>query len=346
MECESAAFALPCGSESFRVVLDECRNTNGARSVERYVKRKFLQLAAVLFIAAALPSGASDLVSRPEVSIYYAMEFANVGGESLRLDLFVPSGRGPFPVIVSVHGGSWTSGTRDQGLAILQLDRGYAVANIDYRLAPKSIWPAQGEDCKAAVRWLRANAGRFDLDPGRIGVMGLSAGGHIGAVLGTSGGVGALEGIELGNGGYPSEVQAVVDYFGPSDLSKLKQQALPCMPGDPNDPTESPSHLLGCTLPLCPEVAATANPITYVTPNDPPFLLLHGTLDCLVPWQQSQILHDALRKAGVRSKLILIPFASHGDPLFLAPPIQKQVDEFLDEHLKKPRERRRAVRRD
>ncbi|MGK2857972.1 MAG: alpha/beta hydrolase fold domain-containing protein [Thermoanaerobaculia bacterium] len=299
---------------------------------------------AFLLLALALPGGASDVVSRSEVSIYYAMEFANADGQSLLLDLFVPSGRGPFPIIVSLHGGSWASGTRDQGLAILQLDRGYAVANIDYRLAPTSIWPAQVEDAKVAVRWLRANSGRFDLDPGRIGVMGLSAGGHIGAVLGTSNGVVALEGIELGNGGYSSEVQAVVDYFGPSDLLKLKQQALPCMPGDPNDPTEAPSQLLGCTLPLCPEKAATANPITYVTPDDPPFLLLHGTSDCLVPWQQSQILHDALRKAGVRSKLILVPFAGHGDLLFVTPLIQQQVNDFLDEHLKSPRPRKRPVR--
>ncbi|MCM2313791.1 MAG: alpha/beta hydrolase [Thermoanaerobaculia bacterium] len=304
-----------------------------------------LVFAVLASAALAAPGDGAGPGAFPESSVYPAMEFARADGQSLFLDLFVPSGRGPFPVIVSVHGGSWASGTRDQGLAILQLDRGYAVANMDYRLAPASTWPAQVEDAKAAVRWLRANSGRFALDPGRIGVMGLSAGGHIGAVLGTSHGVTALEGIELGNGGYSSEVQAVVDYFGPSDLLKLKQQALPCMPGDPNDPAEAPSQLLGCTLPLCPEKAATANPITYVTPDDPPFLLLHGTSDCLVPWQQSQILHDALRKAGVRSKLIVIPFATHGDPLFLAPPIQQQVNEFLDEHLKGPRERRRPMRR-
>jgi len=301
-------------------------------------------LALIVSLAAALPAVASEPSPHPEVSVYYAIEFANVGGQSLKLDLFVPAGNGPFPVIVSVHGGSWTSGTRDQGLAVVQVERGYAVANIDYRLAPQSIWPAQVEDTKAAVRWLRANSGRFDLDPGRIGVIGLSAGGHIGAVLGTSHGVTALEGIELGNGGYSSEVQAVVDYFGPSDLLKIKEQALSCIPGDPNDPNEPPSQLLGCTLPLCPEKAASANPITYVTPDDPPFLLLHGLSDCLVPWQQSQILHDALKRAGVPSKLILVPFAGHGDPLFVTPLIQKQVDDFLDKHLKGPRPRKRPVR--
>jgi acetyl esterase/lipase len=273
------------------------------------------------------------------------LEFANVGGRSLRLDLFVPSGKGPHPVIVSIHGGSWTTGSREQGLAIAQLERGYAVANIDYRLAPDSIYPAQIHDCKAAVRWLRANSGRFNLDPGAIGVIGLSAGGHLGAILGTSSGVEALEGPELGNAGYSSRVQAVVDYFGPSDLLQMKEQALSCMPGDPDDPTEPPSLLLGCTLPECPDKAAAANPITYVTPDDPPFLLLHGTSDCLVPWQQSQILHRALRAAGVESTFILLPFATHGDFLFLVPPLQDEVNEFLDEHLKTKRPRRRGVRR-
>jgi acetyl esterase/lipase len=290
----------------------------------------------VLFLLATTASAAD---------VHLNLEFANVDGRSLRLDLFVPSGKGPHPVVLSVHGGSWTSGSREQGLGIVQLERGYAVANIDYRLAPESVYPAQIHDCKAAVRWLRANSGRFNLDPGAIGVIGLSAGGHLAAILGTSAGVDELEGIELGNDGYSSRVQAVVDYFGPSDLLKLKSQALSCMPGDPYDPTEPPSLLLGCTLPECPDKAAAANPITYVTPDDPPFLLLHGTSDCLVPWQQSQILHDALRKAGVPSRFILVPFATHGDLLFLLPPIQDEVNEFLDEHLKTRRPRTRGVRR-
>lgn len=274
------------------------------------------------------------------------IEYANVGGQRLFLDLYLPSGTGPHPVILSIHGGSWTTGDRQQGLinVLTQLDRGYAIVNIDYRLAPGAIYPAQIHDCKAAVRWIRANSGKYDLDPGAIGVIGFSAGGHLGAILGTSSGVEELEGGH-GNDGYSSRVQAVVDYFGPSDLLKIEEQALSCIPGDPNDPDEPPSQLLGCTLPTCPDKAAAANPITYVTPDDPPFLLLHGTSDCLVPWQQSQILHQALRAAGVDSKLILLPFVGHADPVFLVPPIQDEVDEFLDEHLKTPRPRKRAVRR-
>ena len=278
------------------------------------------------FIAAlVLCSAASASATDTSLNI----EYAKADGRSLFLDLYVPSGKGPHPVIISVHGGSWTTGDRQQGLlnVVQQLDRGYAIANIDYRLAPGAIYPAQIHDCKAAVRWVRANSGTYNLDPGAIGVIGFSAGGHLSAILGTSYGVEELEG-DLGNPGYSSRVQAVVDYFGPTDLLKIEEQALPCIPGDPNDPK-----------------AAAANPITYVTPDDPPVLLLHGTSDCLVPWQQSQILHQALRAAGVESTLLLIPFATHADPLFLVPPVQTEVNDFLDEHLKKRQPRRRGVRR-
>lgn len=266
---------------------------------------------------------------------YPGLEFAEIDGRSLLLDLFIPSGPGPHPVIVSIHGGSWTGGTRDQGLAILQLDRGYAVANIDYRLAPEWTFPAQIEDAKAAVRWIRANAARFALDARSIGVIGLSAGGHLAALLGTSAGVMELEGPELGNAGYSSRVQAVVDYFGPTDLLQLGSQALPCMPSDPDSPEAPPALLLGCSPSSCVEKANLANPITYVTADDSPFLLLHGTADCLVPWQQSMLLHESLRAAGVESKLILLPGGEHGDLRFLLPHYQNQVNEFLDRHLRR-----------
>lgn len=274
---------------------------------------------------------------------YLDLEFANVGGMSLKLDLYVPGGPGPYPVVVGVHGGSWTSGTRDQNLSLTQLSRGYAVANIDYRLAPDFIYPAQIEDCKAAVRWLRANASTYRLNPNEIGVIGLSAGGHLAALLGTTAGVAELEGPEAGNAGYSSRVQAVVDYFGPTDLLLLHDQAAACEPGDPNDPTEPPSQLIGCPIQSCPDATEKANPIRYVSADDPPFLILHGTGDCLVPWQQSQILYDALKAQGLDAKLILVPFATHGDPVFLL--YQDRVNEFLDRTLKASHPRKRAIRR-
>ncbi|HVT05686.1 MAG TPA: alpha/beta hydrolase [Thermoanaerobaculia bacterium] len=314
---------------------------------------KRLISALFMFLMAAGTISAGTLVFRPAAeksrlplgsTTYLGLEFANVDGQALKLDLYIPNAKAPYPVIVSVHGGSWTTGTRDEGTAVLQVSRGYAVANIDYRLAPGSRFPAQIEDCKAAVRWLRANAARFSLDSNAVGVMGYSAGGHLAALLGTTGDVQELEGIELGNPGFSSRVRAVVDYFGPTDLLKLASQALPCEPGDPNDPKEAPSLLIGCPIQSCPAATEKANPIQYVTADDAAFLILHGTSDCLVPWQQSQILYDALRVRDVDARLVLVPFAGHADRLFLSPTYQDKVNDFLDKHLKNLKRPRGARR--
>ena len=254
-------------------------------------------LVALLILCAATPAVAGTFTT------YEAIEYASPAGQSLLMDLRVPDGPGPHPVILYLHSGAWITGDRFGGPALRQATRGYAVASIDYRLAPRHIWPAQIEDAKAAVRWLRANASRFHLDPARIGVFGASAGGHIGSILGTSAGVAALEGMELGNAQFSSRVRAVVDLFGPTDLLKLEEQKLPCIPLDGNAPFMPPSLLMGCPIQQCPEWTRTANPITYITPGDPPFLILHGILDCLVPYKQSVILHEALVDAGVDSRL-------------------------------------------
>jgi len=302
----------------------------------RYFRSSLLFAFMAASAAGAAQTGAgSDAVAVPHAATTYLnLEFANVDGQSLKLDLYLPNARGPFPVVVSVHGGGWTTGSRSDGTAVLQVARGYAVANIDYRLAPGSRYPAQIEDCKAAVRWLRANAARFNLSSTAIGVMGYSAGGHLAALLGTTGGVDELEGVELGNAGFSSRVRAVVDYFGPTDLLKLASQALPCEPGDPNAPGEAPSVLIGCPIQSCPVATEKANPIQYVTRDDAAFLILHGTGDCLVPWQQSQILYDALKAMGLDAKLVLLPLAGHADPAFLLPMYQDKVNDFLDKHLK------------
>jgi len=295
----------------------------------------------LLLLLLAAPASAGTFTT------YDAIEFASPAGEPLLMDLRVPDEAGPHPVILYLHSGAWITGDRFGGPAIRQASRGYAVASIEYRLAPDHIWPSQIEDAKAAVRWLRANAARFHLDPSRIGVFGTSAGGHIGAVLGTSGGVAALEGVELGNAQESSRVKAVVDLYGPTDLLKIEEQKLPCIPLDGNAANMPPSLLIGCPIQSCPERTQAANPITYVTKDDPPFLILHGMLDCLVPYKQSVILHDALRAAGVPSQLVLIPNGQHGGSAFNAPQYATTIDTFLDTHLKAPppkKSKRRAVR--
>ncbi|HEX7153843.1 MAG TPA: alpha/beta hydrolase [Thermoanaerobaculia bacterium] len=274
-----------------------------------------------------------------------ALEYARVGSDPLLLDLRIPDGPGPHPVIVYLHSGAWISGDRTGGPAIRQARRGYAVASIEYRLAPRYTWPAQVEDAKAAVRWLRANAKMYDLDPARIGIFGASAGGHIAAVLGASNGVPALEGGYHGNAEQSSDVKVVVDLYGPTDLLKIEEQKLPCIPLDGNASWMPPSLLMGCPIQLCKEKTKTANPMTYVTPNDPPFLIVHGLLDCLVPFQQSVMLHQELLDHNVDSKLVLIPDGDHGGDMFNELQYQQQISDFLDEHLRGPIAAKPAKRR-
>jgi acetyl esterase/lipase len=295
-----------------------------------------LLLVVSLALAAAASAGT--------FTTFEGLEYANPGTRLL-LDLRVPDGAGPHPVIVYLHSGAWISGDRFGGPARRQATRGYAVASIDYRLAPQHIWPAQVEDAKAAVRWLRANAARFHLDPNRIGIFGTSAGGHIGSVLGTSGGIASLEGLELGNPQFSSRVNVVVDLYGPTDLLRLEADKLPCIPLDGNASFMPPSLLMGCPIQQCKEKTRTADPMSYVTPDDPKFLIMHGMLDCLVPYTQSVSLHRKLEEAGVQSSLVLIPTGDHGGDVFNEPKYQKIVDDFLDANLRGPIvARRRAAR--
>jgi acetyl esterase/lipase len=300
---------------------------------------RFLTLSLFLLLATAASAGT--------FTTYEALEFASPNATPLLMDLRVPDGPGPHPVILYLHSGAWIMGDRFGGPAIRQASRGYAVASIEYRLAPQNIWPAQIEDPKAAVRWLRANAARFRLDPNRIGVFGTSSGGHLAAVLGTSGGVASLEGMSLGNPQFSSRVQVVVDLYGPTDLLKIEAQKLPCIPLDGNASYMPPSLLMGCPIQSCKEWTATANPMTYVTADDPKFLIMHGMLDCLVPFQQSVMLHQALQTKGLDSKLVLIPAGDHGGSVFDQTKYQTMVDEFLDANLRGPvvsTKKRRSVR--
>ncbi|HEX8616103.1 MAG TPA: alpha/beta hydrolase [Thermoanaerobaculia bacterium] len=279
---------------------------------------------------------------------YEALEFASPGGERLLLDLRVPDGNGPHPVIVYLHSGAWISGNRFGGPALRQASRGYAVASIEYRLAPKHIWPAQVHDTKAAVRWLRANAARFKLDPNRIALFGTSAGGHIASVAATST-LPEHEGLEFGNPQFSSRVKAVVDLYGPTDLLRIEADKLPCIPLDGNASWMPPSLLMGCPIQACRDWTRTASPMSYASSDDPPFLIMHGLLDCLVPYTQSVALHDALQAAGARSTLVLLPNGEHGGRAFDEAKYESMIDQYLDQELRAPlpakSPRRRAVRR-
>ena len=262
------------------------------------------------------------------------LEYASPGGHSLLLDLYLPTSIDkPVPVIMFVHGGAWLGGDRHDRTAVPMAAQGYAVASIEYRLSPVAPFPAQIEDCKAAIRWLRAHAKAYSLDTTHLGVWGSSAGGHLVALLGTTGDVKELEGDE-GNLDYSSRVQAVCDWFGPTDFQSISAQAaqLPFPSAIKHEAPDSPeARLIGGAVADNPEKARAASPITYISKNDPPFLIMHGDRDPLVPLAQSEEFRDALHKAGVPVSLEVIQGAGHG---FGGPKVMARVQAFFDEHLK------------
>ena len=245
--------------------------------------------------------------------------------EAQRLDLYLPpDAERPLPLLVFIHGGAWMGGDKRNeyaaGVVPLFVGEGYAVASINYRLSAEAVFPAQLLDVKAAIRWLRANAAAYGIDPDRIAAAGESAGAHLAALLGTSAGEAAFDDPGLGNRGVSSAVSAVIDWYGPVDLLTADAQlaANPACAGAlraPDEPDPASSQLLGAPPAEVPELAATANPITYLVPGRvvPPFLIEHGDVDCVVPYQGSVALHDAIEAvAGPgRSQLVIVPGSGH-----------------------------------
>jgi acetyl esterase/lipase len=245
-----------------------------------------------------------------EVEIVRDVVYARLDGRDLTLDLYWhPGADEPEPLVVWIHGGAWMSGDKTWMPPLLYLlNYGFAMASIDYRLSQEALFPAQIEDCKAAIRWLRANAARYNLNPDRVGAWGESAGGHLSALLGTAGGVAAWD-RRGGNREYSSRVQAVCDWFGPSDLLKMGVMKN----GFDHNAADAPEALLiGGPIQKNEERANYANPITYITPETPPFFIMHGEQDDVVPVGQSELLHRALVKAGLDSTLTIIPGMGHG----------------------------------
>lgn len=255
------------------------------------------------------------------------IEYAKVEGQPLLMDIYIPEGvNQPLPVVVWIHGGGWKSGSKENcHPALFLLSYGYAVASINYRLTGIASFPAQLEDCKSAIRFLRANGAKYNLKTEKIGVWGSSAGGHLSALLGTTGDI-----KEFDKGDYlefSSKVDAVCDYFGPSSLGS--------MPGSSSPNVNSPEKLLIRQGPGdIKEKAKRASPVNYVSSNSAPFFIVHGEDDKVVPVVQSKILYDALLKAGVEVQIHIIKGAGHGGPEFTKPDVIEKVVSFFDRHLK------------
>lgn len=253
--------------------------------------------------------------------------YVEAGHERHKLDIYIPEAikeGAKLPLVIWIHGGAWQAGSKENCPAIGLTEKGFAVASINYRLSQHAIFPAQIEDCKAAIRYLRKNADKYHLDPDKFGVWGSSAGGHLVALVGTSGEVKELE-TTTGEDTTSSRVQAVCNWFGPTDLI--------AMGGSHNRENSPESKLLGGSVQEKKELAAKANPITYITKDDPPFLNMHGDKDPVVPLSQSELLQTALEKAGVPSELVVLEGAGHGGPQFSSPDMREKITSFFQKHL-------------
>lgn len=256
--------------------------------------------------------------------------FARVAEETLRLDLAAPTeGDGPFPAVVCLHGGGWVGGDRKQMTSTIEVlaRRGYVAVTPDYRLAPKHRFPACVEDCKEAVRWLRGNAGRYRIDPKRIGVVGLAAGGHLACLLGVTDVKDGLEGTG-DHATQSSAVQAVVSFAGPTDLTSealwtretLSRNLLPLLGGSPREKADAYRQ---------------ASPVHYRPRTPPPFLLIHGTADAVVPINQAHALAERLRESHGQARVLVLEGEGH---TWAGAALLRSIDRmltFLDESLKK-----------
>ena len=259
--------------------------------------------------------------------------YAGTDNARQRLDLALPlkrtSGK-PLPVIAFIHGGAWRVGSKDGGLRRIRgfLKSGkYAGVSIGYRLSNEAKWPALIHDCKAAIRWIKANAEKHGLDGGKIAVHGTSAGGHLVAMLGTSAGVMAMDGSIGPHTAQDTKVACVVDYFGPTNFLRMND-----FKGRiDHDAAGSPeSQLIGGPIQDNKRKTLTADPISYVSKEDSPFLIMHGTEDMAVAYNQSVILHSALKRADVPSALLTVTGGGHGVGVGM---LNEYVQKFIDGHL-------------
>ena len=299
--------------------------------------RRHLVLSATLTLMVITLLLAGEVARCSEIVTEDNITYGKAGDTELKLDLARPQGDGPFPAIVFIHGGGWCQGNREGYRGAIQeaAKRGYVAATISYRLmkfdeskkettTATPIFPAQIHDAKAAIRWVRANAAKYHVNPDRIGVTGGSAGGHLSLLVGLTDPTSSLEG-DSGNPGQSSRVQAVVNYFGPTEMVTGYEKS-------------SVAWILRLFMGGTPSEAAeryrAASPMTYVSKDDPPVLTLHGDKDTLVPIEQAKLLDEKMKAVGASHTLIVFEGQGHG---FGGEQGKKAWDatwEFFERHLK------------
>jgi acetyl esterase/lipase len=266
-----------------------------------------------------------------EPRIVRDIEYAAVGDYKLLLDLYLPEKAAHAPLVVWIHGGAWRSGSKADMPLTWLVSQEFAVASVDYRLSPTARFPAQVHDIKAAIRFLRGEQARYGYDTERIAVAGSSAGGHLAALVGTTNDHPQLEGDVGKYLTQSSRVDAIVDYYGPTNFMTILKQSTP---HGLSVRVPALQLLLGDQPEHVPELARLASPVAHVDRNDPPLLMLHGDQDPQVPINQSHELHAACKQNGVTASLEVVHGGAHGGDLFFDEPRRELVQQFLEKHLR------------
>ena len=285
---------------------------------------KTLCLFALLALLLPTHPARAEIVFEPDI------EYAHPDNQFLKLNLARPKdASGPLPAVVCIHGGGFRAGDRKgwDGRCKQLAERGYVAVTVEYRLAPKSQFPAAVQDCKAAVRWLRLNADKYHVDPDRIGVAGDSAGGHLAQFLGVTGDVHDFDGDQ--NPGPESRVACVVNFYGPSDITKTYGKSV--------DAAEVLPLFLGGDVRHERTRHVLASPLYWVTPDAAPTLLIHGTEDKYVNYEQAQWIYERLREAEVDVQFLTLQGAGHGFKGEDAAKAEAAMFEWFDKHLKDAR---------
>jgi acetyl esterase/lipase len=264
---------------------------------------------------------------------YSNLPYANDTLKKHLVDIYLPpTGKSSYPVVIWIHGGAWMSNDKYADMGYMKntlrefIDSGYAVASVDYRWSTMAVFPAQIQDCNQAVEFLYQNAGKYKLDKDRFGLIGFSAGGHLASLLGLSNNNNVK--AFYADGKKPAfKIKLVLDFYGPSDLLSLKGN-------DIKDPGNPITLLLGGMAADNTAKARKASPVTYIDKNDPPFLIIQGQKDESVNPDQSILLSQHLKDAGVKNDLMIIPNAPHYGQMFDAPDIRKKIFEYLSAFLK------------
>ena len=297
------------------------QKTLGSSLVANRHLMKFL-LTLISLVVAQAQSAESENRSTSDYTVVANVQYCTAAGKPLLMDVFVPRQRiRPLtPAVLWLHGGGWERGDKNgsSGARFLA-SAGFVAASIYYRLSGEATFPADIEDCKCAIRYLRANASAYGIDPSRIGVAGASSGGHLAMLVGTADEKAGLE----GSGGWPmvsSRVKAVVSYYGPSDFRTMN--------ADFGARAQSAiTKLLGVPFQENADAYARASPITYISPDDPPLLMVHGDGDTLVPFTQSDRMRKAYTRAGLRARLVKVKNANHDfEPVIANKPLSISIE--------------------